>query len=43
MKLGNCVKKMHALRFDYAEALRNPETDKKELIIAALNDLTQTK
>jgi len=24
-------KKMHALRFDYAEALRNPETDKKEL------------
>jgi hypothetical protein len=24
-------KKMHALKFDYAEALRNPETDKKDL------------
>ena len=24
-------KKMHTLRFDYAEALRNPETNKKDL------------
>jgi hypothetical protein len=24
-------KKLHDLRFDYAEALRNPETDRKDL------------